>query len=147
MIVERGIPTEALIVQVLVAKYARFQPDIASNLTHPPLQSGSHGQQGIGCPCANTSSGDCDDQSGCVPMRRQCRNSILGGGEAGLASHRLMPEMPVLESAMMHRWSPLSKRQTKRGSEPRHILANLSAFCRSWLQRQCILFNLKNNLR
>lgn len=111
-IVEGGIPTEALIAQVLVAKYADHLPLYrqaqiyarqGSSWIARLLQTGSGGPPGIFARCVTISSNDCDDPSGCLPTRRQRQCSILAEGEPRRASYGRMPAMIDHGAASIHR--------------------------------------------
>jgi len=139
-IVEGGLPTEALIAQVLVAKYADHLPLYrqaqiyarqASSLIARRWRTGSAGRHGAFAPCETISWNSCDDPSDCLPTRPRHRCSIQGAGEPRPASYGPMPAMTGHGAAWIRRWSPMSMRPTARVNGPRRISAILPGYCRS----------------
>ena len=139
-IVEGGIPTEALIAQVLVAKYA----------DHLPLyrQAQIYARQGIQLdrstladwvgraawylrPLRDHVLESCDDPNGCSPTRPPRPCSIRDAGGRRPASYGPMPAMIGHGAATIRRWSPMSTPPTARRSGPRRISGTLPASCRS----------------
>lgn len=135
-----GLPTEALIAQVLVAKYADHLPLYRQAQIYArqgiqrdrsTLADWVGREPGIFARCVTICWNGSDDPSGSLPTRPRPPCLIRGAGERRRVSSGLMPAMTGHEAAQPHRWSPTSMPLTARPSARNSILVTLPAFCRS----------------